>query len=70
MCDSQFKMLEFVSSWSNWAWEIQLGQAVRMQDAGVSGAGINYTAVYSRQNWINFHLTEIFAITDFNRYLD
>ena len=39
MCDSQFKMLEFVSSWSNWAWEIQLGLAVRMQDAGVSGAG-------------------------------
>ena len=23
----------------NWAWESQLGLAVRMQDAGVSGAG-------------------------------
>ena len=24
----------------NWAWESQLGLAVRLQDAGVSGAGI------------------------------
>ena len=26
----------------NWAWESQLGLAVRMQDAGVSGAGSTY----------------------------
>ena len=28
------------------------------------------TAVYSRQNSLNFHFTEIFVIKDFKQYLD
>ena len=58
MCDSQFKMLEFVSSWSNWAWEIQLVLAVRMQDAGVSGAGTECNKSFAKQRYAKAHCSK------------